>query len=191
MSNKVPTFSILIHYSEIGLKKNNRTYFEKIFMQNIFNHVKDLKHKKIYLLSARVFIEDVNPNDWDIFKNRLKKVMGLSNATLMLETISDYDAIKNSIGSFINDITFDSFRVTTRRHSKKFEKTSIDMNIELGSYIQKFDYETEKREDVLYGYPNEIISYPVMPSVAIPMWFAEGTAQYMYDEIYFDCVQFI
>ena len=32
MPNKVYDFSILIHYSEIGLKKNNRNYFE----QNLF-----------------------------------------------------------------------------------------------------------------------------------------------------------
>tara|TARA_Y100001970_G_scaffold281422_1_gene392157 strand:- start:11061 stop:14360 length:3300 start_codon:yes stop_codon:yes gene_type:complete len=56
----------------------------------------------------------------------------------------------------------------------------------LGSYVQKLGYEDEKREDVLYGYPNEIISYPVFPGVAIPMWLAEGTAQHMYDELFFD-----
>ena len=56
----------------------------------------------------------------------------------------------------------------------------------LGGYIQTLGYEEEKREDVLYGYPNEIVSYPVFPSVALPLWLAEGTAQHMYNEIYFD-----
>ena len=56
----------------------------------------------------------------------------------------------------------------------------------LGTYIQKLDYEDEKREDVLYGYPNQIISYPIMPGVVLPMWLAEGTAQYMTNKIHFD-----
>jgi hypothetical protein len=44
-------------------------------------------------------------------------------------------------------------------------------------YFQWLDYESERRPDVLYGYPNRIVSYPY-PSVTIPPWFAEGTAQF-------------
>ncbi len=54
-----------------------------------------------------------------------------------------------------------------------------------GSYFQVLDYEDEKREDVLYGYPNKIVSYPI-PNTTVPPWFAEGTAQYMYDGANFD-----
>lgn len=43
-------------------------------------------------------------------------------------------------------------------------------------YLQMFGYEPEKREDVLYGYPNVIASYPV-PMTTVPMWLAEGMAQ--------------
>lgn len=46
-----------------------------------------------------------------------------------------------------------------------------------GVYLQAIDYEPEKRPDVLYGYPNRIASWPIAGTV-IPMWFAEGTAQY-------------
>ena len=52
-------------------------------------------------------------------------------------------------------------------------------------YIQIIDYEDEKREDVLYGYPNRIISTPI-PGTSVPPWFAEGVAQYMYDNVYYD-----
>ena len=52
-------------------------------------------------------------------------------------------------------------------------------------YFQMMDYEDEKRDDVLYGYPNKLISYPV-PGTAIPPWLAEGTAQIMYPEAGFD-----
>jgi Tol biopolymer transport system component len=38
-------------------------------------------------------------------------------------------------------------------------------------------YEDVKRPDVLYGYPNGIVSYPI-PVVSNPAWFAEGTAQF-------------
>ena len=54
-----------------------------------------------------------------------------------------------------------------------------------GSYFQILGYEDEKREDVLYGFPNQIASYPV-PGTTVPPWFAEGTAQYMYKGAHFD-----
>ena len=44
-----------------------------------------------------------------------------------------------------------------------------------GFYFQILSYEEEKREDVLYGYPNQIASYPI-PGTSVPPWFAEGTA---------------
>ncbi len=47
-------------------------------------------------------------------------------------------------------------------------------------YVQALGYEPERRPDVLYGYPNALISWP-LPSVTVPAWFAEGTAQYQFD----------
>jgi len=44
-------------------------------------------------------------------------------------------------------------------------------------YFQYIGHEEEKRPDVLSGYPNVLISYP-FPGSVIPMWFAEGTAQF-------------
>jgi len=44
-------------------------------------------------------------------------------------------------------------------------------------YLQWLSYEGVRRPDVLYGFPNGIITLP-FASVAIPAWFAEGTAQY-------------
>jgi len=47
-------------------------------------------------------------------------------------------------------------------------------------YVQALGYEPERRPDVLYGYPNRLVSWP-LPSVTIPAWLAEGTAQYQFD----------
>lgn len=49
-----------------------------------------------------------------------------------------------------------------------------------GAYIQLMNYEQEKRPDVLYGYPNTLVSYPI-PGTVVPPWLAEGIAQFMYD----------
>lgn len=54
-----------------------------------------------------------------------------------------------------------------------------------GSFFQFIGYEKKKRADVLYGYPDRIISWP-LPGVVVPPWLAEGTAQYMYPGANFD-----
>ena len=54
-----------------------------------------------------------------------------------------------------------------------------------GAYLQFMDYEKENRPDVLYGYPNALVSYPI-PGAVVPPWFAEGIAQYMYSDADWD-----
>jgi Tol biopolymer transport system component len=52
-------------------------------------------------------------------------------------------------------------------------------------YFQYLSYEDKRRPDILYGFPNTIVSYPI-PTINIPAWFAEGTAQYMRTEFDYD-----
>ncbi|MCD4693224.1 MAG: hypothetical protein K8R79_09940, partial [Calditrichales bacterium] len=52
-------------------------------------------------------------------------------------------------------------------------------------FFQVFTYEKEKRKDVVRGFPNTLISYPIS-SVNIPVWFAEGTAQHQADGSRYD-----
>jgi len=54
-----------------------------------------------------------------------------------------------------------------------------------GGYFQWIGYEEEKREDVLYGYPHTLVSYPI-PGTVVPPWLAEGTAQYMFEGATYD-----
>ena len=52
-------------------------------------------------------------------------------------------------------------------------------------FFQWLNYADERRPDILYGYPNVVVSYP-LASINIPAWFAEGTAQYMRKEFNYD-----
>ncbi|MFH0991773.1 MAG: biopolymer transporter Tol [bacterium] len=52
-------------------------------------------------------------------------------------------------------------------------------------YFQWLGYEAERRPDVLYGYPNVIVSYPLSAFV-VPSWFAEGVAQYNHPDFEYD-----
>lgn len=53
------------------------------------------------------------------------------------------------------------------------------------TFLQVLGYEDKRRPDILYGFPNLLISYP-LAMINIPAWFAEGTAQYMRKEFDYD-----
>jgi len=52
-------------------------------------------------------------------------------------------------------------------------------------FLQIFGYESEKREDVVRGFPSTVVSYPIS-SINIPVWFAEGVAQHQATGARFD-----
>jgi len=52
-------------------------------------------------------------------------------------------------------------------------------------YLQWLSYEDVRRPDVLYGFPNGIVSLP-FASINIPAWLAEGTAQYQRKGLNYD-----
>ena len=53
------------------------------------------------------------------------------------------------------------------------------------AFFQWLNYQNERRPDILYGYPNVVVSYP-LATINVPAWFAEGTAQYMRPEFDYD-----
>ncbi len=53
-------------------------------------------------------------------------------------------------------------------------------------YFQAVDFESEKRPDVITGYPDLIVSYPITGTV-LPAWWAEGVAQYQSPTKRYDC----
>ena len=114
MTNSSSKYAILIHYSEIALKKNNRPFFERKFIENIRKHLKNLSYSKVRKISARVFVEGIKPSDWKIFKTRIKNVMGLKNAIFMIQSDTDISKMKLAVDILIKDCEYDSFRISSK-----------------------------------------------------------------------------
>ncbi len=90
----------------------------------------------------------------------------------------DYD-LRGSHRWLQNVITHEFIHIVQLGASMKYGKNIPNM------FLQMMSYEVEKRPDVLYGFPNKIISYPI-PGAAVPPWLAEGTAQYMFEGANYD-----
>ncbi len=78
-----------------------------------------------------------------------------------------------------NVITHEFVHVVQIQTSMKFGRRMP------GFYLQWLGYESERRPDVLYGFPNVIASYPIS-GFLVPSWFAEGVAQYNRPQLRYD-----
>ncbi len=113
----------LVSIGEIFLKGDNRNIFERILMKNIRKALNldpnDLqRHRNRYLV-----LKDENIN-------KLQLVFGVNSYSKV--TKCDLDKIKENALSLINNEK--SFRVSSRKMFS-LNKTSMEMNEEIGSYI--------------------------------------------------------
>ena len=139
------SYSILIHYSEIALKKNNRRFFENIFLKNIKIHLKNLSYKSIKLINARILVNNIELSDWENFKIKLSQVMGLKNFMLVIKTNSNIDSINNAAKNIINNKKFKSYSINTKRSNKEFSLNSQEVNTIIGQNIKDI---TNKKVDL-------------------------------------------
>src|SRR3989338_4304805 len=95
--NNLKYSSVVVHYGEIGLKGNNRGYFENALLNNIKNsiHVED-----IFRLSGRIIInlpKDITKGGIDKIKDSLSYQPGVTSFAFALESALDLSDIKKTI----------------------------------------------------------------------------------------------
>ena len=138
----------LCHYSEVGLKKGNRTYFERIletnmrkslqraFPQEKFSVKKELKR---FLIS---FDRDVPVEK---VKAALEAVFGLENFSPVLSVPLQIDQIEEAALYLMESRPERTFAVRAKRSDKSFPMNSQEINVRIGAKIVE---ETAKKVDL-------------------------------------------
>ena len=129
-------FCILIHYHEIALKGKNRSWFERRLIKNIKRQLSGLPFTKVQLNAARIFCFGIDESLWNEYAQRLKKVMGIKHAILMIQVKDVIDTIKSVAAAQLKGLEFSSFRVSARRQYKDFHLSSQEINITVGQHLQ-------------------------------------------------------
>lgn len=124
--------AIILRYSEIHLKGNNRYFFENLLIENIKYALKkyDYKFQKTY---SRYIISDYDESYESNIINTLKKVFGLHTLSTCL--IVDNDIDKISQATFKLGIDSGSFKVECNRADKTFPLKSYEVAAELGGRL--------------------------------------------------------
>lgn len=128
------TKSIIVRYGELFLKGKNKSYFERVLINNIKNSLKDYDYN-LYKISGRIIINKYDEMIEELLLDKLSKVFGIysiSPAVSFETNIDNIEAYAKSI-----DITTSTFKVLVNRADKKFAMTSVELAKHLGGIILK------------------------------------------------------
>lgn len=123
---------IIIRYSELHLKGNNRGWFEKVFCANMEKSLKGIKHE-IRKLSGRYLVQNFDEDYVEIILSKLKKVFGIHSMSLGLKVNTSVDEIFEA--SKIVCAKEGKFKVETHRADKKFGLNSMQVSAQIGGMI--------------------------------------------------------
>jgi len=137
MNNSENIF-FLIHYSEIGLKKGNRGYFEAKLKTNILNALQDVPEKEFKNDYGRFILKLPNTVDLKNIIERLKDVIGIAYFCVGYPGDTQVDVLKEQIFERLKQEDFSTFRIQTRRANKKYPLTSVDVNKIVGAKIHTY-----------------------------------------------------
>jgi thiamine biosynthesis protein ThiI len=125
---------VIVRYGEIFLKGKNRFFFEKKLIKNIKDCFKKNKigYKVIKRLRGRIIIE--TEEECHVLRN----VFGIMSLSYAFKCKPNFDEIKKKSLLLIKDLKENNtFRITTNKLDKNVKIKSIDLNKELGAFVQK------------------------------------------------------
>lgn len=123
---------IIVRYCEIYLKGNNRSYFERVFAENMEKALKGVRHE-IRKRSGRYVVENYDPCDEEFIIDKLVKVFGVHTLSVALKVPTSMDNIYHAAAEIC--AKHGTFKVDTHRADKKFPLNSMAINAEIGGKL--------------------------------------------------------
>ncbi len=128
--------TVLIHYHEINLKKNNRGWFETRLLEHIRALLGDLPHEGVQRFAGRMLIPLTPDSPAEEFGRRIGRVFGVANFAIAWEVAADLDCLRSALKELLSMRRFQSFKIDSRRGTKDFPLNSQQLNEALGAYVQ-------------------------------------------------------
>lgn len=120
---------IIIRYSEIHLKGNNRDFFESALISNIKSVLKDYQYE-FTRSNARYVVRNFNEMYTDEIVYAIKNVFGVHSLSIAEEVESCYELISKAALEFAPQSG--TFKVNTNRADKRFPIPSMKVSADVG-----------------------------------------------------------
>jgi len=134
----------VVHYSEIGIKGDNREKFEKKLVDNMKVSLKGLGIERVKRLYGRVVVETGENSDLKKIGERLKKIPGIVNFSFADDVPVDLDDIRKALEKLAEEKEIKTFAVRCRRSVKQFKHNSRQVNEMMGEFLaRKFNWKVD------------------------------------------------
>ncbi|MBD3330314.1 tRNA 4-thiouridine(8) synthase ThiI [Candidatus Peregrinibacteria bacterium] len=130
---------ILIHYSEIGLKKSNKRYFIEKLRRTLRNKLsKGLQKNVKIIFSLERFLVEIDDIPQEPLQNILNNIFGIRNYQFVFEgSINLKQLAQNIMTNLPKPVdSYQNFRVCVKR-SQKFSMNSTEIEREMGTNLIK------------------------------------------------------
>lgn len=123
---------ILVHYSEIGTKGNNRPFFENKLAENIRKALGTDKVKRLY---GKILVE-TGVEDNEKSKHILRHLPGIAHFSFCRAVEPKLEEIKDAVLAMAKNSKAKTFKIDASRSDKKFPYNSLQLNSILGEYVR-------------------------------------------------------
>lgn len=124
---------IFIKYGELTTKKGNRNVFIKKLNNNIKNVLGSIDYK-MKSDRSRIYIETIYIDE---VVNKLKNIFGIHSIVVAYKVDNNTDIICDTVLELIENLSFNTFKIDTKRALKSFEIHSMDFNKIVATKILK------------------------------------------------------
>ena len=136
--------AFLIKYAEIGIKGNNRRFFEDALVRQMKYALKPVGDFSIRKESGRIFVHANEEYDFDEAVESLSHVFGIAGiCPIVVEEDKDFEKIAEVVEKYVDEDYADkhfSFKVHVRRADKKYPIPSMEVAARLGErLLEKFE----------------------------------------------------
>ena len=118
---------IVVRYGELTTKGKNRKEFTRALTNNIRRRLADYKNLTYNTLHDGMFIK-LNGEDYNLIKKDLLDVFGYSSFSGAIRVDKNIDEVKRITLNLVNNSSYNTFKVVTKRHDKSFPMRSDDIN---------------------------------------------------------------
>lgn len=128
---------VIAHYTELGLKGRNRSFFERTLASNIDLQLAAIPGVRAKPIPGRLLVRMPDRSHYELVVQRLQATFGLSSFSPATELVNPtIESITEAALAMADEENFESFKVRARRGNSSFEMRSIEINVAVGQAIK-------------------------------------------------------
>lgn len=138
--------AIVIHYSEIALKGQNRSNFEKILLANINKKLEREEYEKIEKKLSRILVRLNKNESAERICDKLKQVFGIKWLSPAFAIEKNLEILEKEIIKAAAPYKEKTIKIETKRADKNFPITSLEISKRLATILEKNGFKMELKK---------------------------------------------